>query len=118
MRFLADENFPGGAIRLLRQHGHDVASLAETSPGASDYAVLARAMQEGRILLTFDKDFGELCKSSAPGAPFGVVLFRISPAKPSEVANWITRQLEARNDWGGALSVVEADRIRIRRFEL
>jgi predicted nuclease of predicted toxin-antitoxin system len=118
MRFLADENFPGAAIRRLRQDGHDVSSLAETSPGASDYAVLEQAVDEGRILLTFDKDFGELCKSSARTAPFGVVLFRISLAQPSEASNWIARQLESRHDWSGALSVVEADRIRMRRFEL
>lgn len=60
MKFVADENFPRVALRLLRHSGFDVASIAETNPGLPDAEVLAIASAEGRTLLTFDKDFGPI----------------------------------------------------------
>jgi predicted nuclease of predicted toxin-antitoxin system len=65
MRFLANENFPGAAIEALRAAGNDVAWIRVDAPGSSDPEVLARAAREERVLLTFDKDFGELAKSIA-----------------------------------------------------
>lgn len=59
MRFLADENFPYDAVAALRDAGHDVVWIREAVPGISDEDVLKRAEAEERILLTFDKDFGE-----------------------------------------------------------
>ena len=59
MRLLADENIPGDAVAALRATGHDVAWIRIEAPGSPDQDVLSRAQQEGRILLTFDKDFGE-----------------------------------------------------------
>lgn len=63
MRFLADENFPAAAVAGLASAGHDVAWIRTAAPGAADGDVLARAVREERILLTFDKDFGELARS-------------------------------------------------------
>lgn len=60
MRFLANENFPLPSIILLRQGGYDVASMTEDSPGMEDSEVLTRASDEQRIILTFDRDYGEL----------------------------------------------------------
>ena len=60
MRFLADENFPLPSVELLSGNGHDVVAVARQSPGASDEEILGRAAREGRILLTFDRDFGSL----------------------------------------------------------
>lgn len=56
-RLLADENVPAPAVAALRQAGHDVAWLLEDAPGTPDSGVLARAQQEHRVLITFDKDF-------------------------------------------------------------
>ena len=57
MNFLADENFPLDAVAALRQLGHDVVWIRTDSPGVIDEVVLARAIAENRVLLTFDKDF-------------------------------------------------------------
>ncbi len=54
-RFLADENFPRTSSHLLRAAVHDVAATIEDMPGAEDTEVLARAVQEKRIILTFDR---------------------------------------------------------------
>jgi predicted nuclease of predicted toxin-antitoxin system len=63
MNFLANENFPLFSIRLLRTAGYNVASVIEDTPGAKDHDVLKRAQKEARILLTFDRDYGELVYS-------------------------------------------------------
>ena len=60
MRILANENFPGDAVIALRQRGHDVAWVRTDVPSSSDIAILERAQRENRIIVTFDKDFGEL----------------------------------------------------------
>jgi predicted nuclease of predicted toxin-antitoxin system len=84
MRFLADENFPLDAVEALRQNGHDVAWIRSDSPGIADPQVLERAQAEGRIVLTFDKDFGELAFREKLPAMTGIILFRIKA--PSSVA--------------------------------
>jgi predicted nuclease of predicted toxin-antitoxin system len=83
------------------------------APGSSDPAVLARAAAEGRILITFDKDFGELVFRSGLPSPAGIVLFRITPASPSRVAQVAVTVLESRTDWEGHFSVIEENRLRM-----
>jgi len=60
MRILLDENIPGDAVATLRSRGHDVVWIRTDSPGIADDAILAGAVSEQRLLITFDKDFGEL----------------------------------------------------------
>ena len=85
MRFLANENFPGDAIRLLELAGHDIVWVRTAAPGISDPDALASAARESRILLTFDKDFGELAKVSGLPAACGVILFCMPMPRPIEV---------------------------------
>ena len=59
-KLLADENVPLKAVEALRRKGVDVVSVIELSPGLKDREVLDLANREGRIIVTFDKDFGEL----------------------------------------------------------
>jgi predicted nuclease of predicted toxin-antitoxin system len=75
LKFHANENIEAEAVAFLRSSGHDVTYAAETQSRASDDEVLARATAEGRILITSDKDFGELCfRRALPSC--GVVLIR------------------------------------------
>ena len=60
MQILANQNFPGEAVEALRAAGHEVLWIQTDAPGLEDRAVLARAAAEGRLVITFDKDFGEL----------------------------------------------------------
>jgi predicted nuclease of predicted toxin-antitoxin system len=57
VRLLADENIPRAAIAALAQQGHDISAIGEVERGANDRQIVARAEREGRILLTFDKDW-------------------------------------------------------------
>lgn len=114
MRFLADENFPGSAVRALRVAGHDVAWVRVDAPGSPDRDVLHRAMSEARVLVTFDKDFGELAWRAGLPSDCGVVLFRLPMPLPDEVDRIITGVLISRDDWKGHFSVVETGRVRMR----
>ena len=60
MNFLADESCAGPVVRALREAGHDVVAIAEVARGATDEQVLERALNEKRVLITEDRDFGEL----------------------------------------------------------
>ena len=60
MNFLADEGCAGPVILALRDAGHDVGAIAEVAKGAPDEQALDRAVNEKRVLITEDPDFGEL----------------------------------------------------------
>jgi predicted nuclease of predicted toxin-antitoxin system len=113
VRILADENFPGDAVVALRQRGHDVSWVHSNAPGSCDTEVIARAQAENRVLVTFDKDFGELAFRSRLPASCGIVLFRISMSSPSAVARAAVAALESRTNWADHFAVVEDDRIRM-----
>jgi predicted nuclease of predicted toxin-antitoxin system len=116
MRFLANENIPGAAIEALRAVGNDVVWIRVDAPGSSDPQVLARAAREQRILLTFDKDFGELAKASPLAARCGVILLRIPMTRPDSVGRQLAELIMARRDWAGHFSVIEPGRIRMRQL--
>ena len=113
MRILANENFPDDAVVALRNAGHDVVWSRTEAPGSSDREVLHRAQIEGRVLVTFDKDFGELAFRAGLPASSGIVLFRISAPSSSHIARVAVSVLASRTDWPGHFSVVEDRRIRM-----
>ena len=114
MRFLANENFPGAAVKVLEAAGHDIVWVRVEAPGASDRDVLTWAIDEGRILLTFDKDFGELARASALPATCGIVLFRMPMPGPGDAGQRLADLIAKRDDWVGHFSVIEPGRIRMR----
>lgn len=113
VRILANENVPGEAVKALREKAHDVAWACEDAPGSSDILILARARGEERILITFDKDFGELALRFGLPASSGIILFRLRPAPPSHVAGMIAGVIDSRTDWAGHFPVIEEGRIRM-----
>jgi predicted nuclease of predicted toxin-antitoxin system len=116
MRFLANENFPGDAVEALRDQGHDVTWIRTDAPGITDPEVLNRAQSDERILLTFDKDFGELAFRSHLPATCGIILFRVKAPSGAVVAQKVAIAIASRSDWIGHFSVVEDERIRMRIF--
>ncbi len=60
MKFLADESLDYPVVTFLADKGIDIAAVADFARGAPDTKVLQAANEEKRILLTMDKDFGEL----------------------------------------------------------
>jgi predicted nuclease of predicted toxin-antitoxin system len=116
VRLLADENCPHVLVRQLRERGHDVVWVREVQPGAGDEDVVARATRETRVLLTFDKDFGEIAYRTGVAAPSGVILLRISTPGPDAVAEVVMETLDKYPGWEGAFSVIEDTRVRRRQL--
>ncbi len=114
MRILADENFPGMAVEELRTRGHDVVWVRTANPGLGDRAILEWAQTEERLLVTLDKDFGELAFGRDLAARCGVVLFRMKMSNARTGSMRIVDILESRSDWPAHFSVVEDDCIRMR----
>jgi hypothetical protein len=114
MRFLANENFPCAAVTALVAAGHNVVWIRTAAPGNADADVLARAAKEERILLTFDKDFGELARRAKLPPACGVVLLRVPMPKPGDAGQGLANMVMERDDWAGHFSVIEPGRIRMR----
>ncbi|MHB1013340.1 MAG: DUF5615 family PIN-like protein [Desulfobacteria bacterium] len=79
-----------------------------------DREVIDLERREGRILLTFDKDFGELAFRLGLPAECGIVLIRLRESSPTRMRERVTGALVARDNWRGHFSVIEPDRIRMR----
>lgn len=114
MRLCANENVPGDCVTELRRRGHDVLWVLESAPRSSDAAVLAMALRESRLLLTFDTDFGELVYRRGATASCGIVLFRMRMRSPSFVADRVAAILASRDDWQDKFSVVDDAVVRMR----
>lgn len=116
MRCLANENFPRAAVEALRANGSDVTWIRTEAPGSKDVDVLAMAVRENRILVTFDKDFGELAWRAKLPAASGIILFRIPMPEPGGAGKKLAARIEERDDWAGHFSVIEPQRIRMRKL--
>ena len=117
MRFIANENISANVIHALRQHQHDVLAVKEAMQSASDDAVLARAAEEERVLISHDKDFGELAFRKGLPAACGIILLRLSGRGAPEDNGRAIEALLERDDWSGHFAVVTQDRIRMRPIE-
>jgi predicted nuclease of predicted toxin-antitoxin system len=79
VNFLADECCDAFLVDGLRGDGHDVLYVKESAPGTDDHTVLQMAADQERVLLTEDKDFGELVVRLKLPA-YGIVFLRMNPA--------------------------------------
>lgn len=114
-RFLANENIPLASVNRLRQAGHDVAAVIEEAPGAKDADILAWATREVRIVITFDRDYGELIYRLRLPAPPGILYLRFDPSTPEEPAEYLLQVLALSGlSLEGKLTVVERGQIRQR----
>ena len=114
MRLLANENIPLSAVEALRACGHDVLWIREKEPEITDIEVMGLGYREKRILVTFDKDFGELAFCTKQPPACGIILFRIPMISSAFIAKAFVKVIESRNDWKGHFAVVEEDRVRIK----
>jgi len=114
MRWIVNENVSGTVIRTLRERGHDVLSVKESLRGAGDPDILARAQADQRVLVTHDKDFGELAFRFGLPATSGVILFRLAGADPASDNDRVLEVLESDVVWTDHFAVVTEDRVRIR----
>ncbi len=90
---MVDESTGMAVVNYLRSLGYDVLAVAETISQAADSDVLARASSEGRILVTNDKDFGELAFRVGQ-VHQGVLLLRLQDESPTNCVRVLKAVLE------------------------
>jgi len=117
MRLLADENVPATCVAELRSAGHDVTAIAEDVPRARDVDVLRIARDSERVLVKFDRDFGELIYRYLAPVPPGVIYLRIT-APPAHVTAVLLSFLEnPEMVVPGCFSVLTTDTVRQRGLD-
>ena len=117
MRLLLDQDIYAVTARFLREAGHDVMTAGELGCSREpDLRLLAIAREQKRILVTRDRDFGELV--FVGGTRSGVIYLRMLPATVNVVHEELGRVLRAHSPevLAAAFTVVEPGRHRIRRL--
>jgi predicted nuclease of predicted toxin-antitoxin system len=117
MRLLADQDVYATTVTLLRGHNHDVVTAAELGLSrATDVEILQAAIQDQRILLTRDRDFGGLVFVNAIQG--GVIYLRILPSTLTLVHDELLRVFRQYNEIEllDALVVIEPGRHRLRKI--
>lgn len=114
MKLVADECCDALLVNGLRSDGHDLLYVKEVSPGSDDETVLQMAADQQRILLTEDKDFGELVVRLKLPA-YGIVLLRMnladSSAKLARLRHLLLHQVHR---LPGSFVVLDQKKIRLR----
>jgi predicted nuclease of predicted toxin-antitoxin system len=117
MKFLADENMDAAIVDRLRQAAHQVWYVLEMEPGISDDEVLALANREGAILITADKDFGELV-FRLRRITTGIILMRLAGLSISTKRDLLMLMIqEHESELFSAFTVLAPTSIRIRKLE-
>src|SRR5512134_1990124 len=93
VKFIVDESTAKAVVQLLRQLGYDVLAVSESMPQSSDADILKQALENSRILITNDKDFGELIYRGGK-AHTGVVLLRLTDESPANRVRVVKAVLE------------------------
>lgn len=121
MRFLLDESISRLVVPALREAGHDVAEVTSIGlTSAADPVVLQAALDDARVLVTLDTDFGALLAHSGDELP-SVVLLRGEvtrlPARQAALLLANLDQVESDLE-AGALVVIADGRVRVRRLPI
>lgn len=120
MKFLADMAISVSTVDWLRHQHHDVIHVRdEDMQRAGDDIIMAKALNEGRILLTLDLDFGYLLAISGAILP-SVIIFRLGNETAEIVTKRLAETLEFCGDdlLSGAIVTVDNDTIRVRMLPL
>src|SRR5262249_3978373 len=111
-RYLANENFPAGVAQWLIGQGNDVVHASDALAGEPDSVILQTALDQDRVLLTFDHDFGELVfRHRHPPAP-GIALFRFHQLPPDALVAALEQFFAGNPSLRGFFTVVSPGQYR------
>jgi len=117
MKLVADESVDFRIIKSLRNNGYEILSIQETKPGVKDVEVLKFANESEAILITEDKDFGELTfRLRKPNR--GIILLRMSGMEISEKIKKILAVFENHIvELSDKFTVISSDKLRFRNIK-
>jgi predicted nuclease of predicted toxin-antitoxin system len=117
LKIKLDENIPGAVAGVLRSRGHDVDTVLEESLGGrDDPTVLGAAIDEGRLLLTLDRGFGDV-RAYAPGTHPGIIVLRPDDQRVPTVVAMVEMIVDHHDvdELAGCITVVQRNVLRVRR---
>jgi predicted nuclease of predicted toxin-antitoxin system len=117
MTFLADENFPAPSIIYLRAKNYHIISIGEDYSSISDEEVLEKAVSEKRIILTFDRDYGELIFKYKKDTPPAIVYFRSKGKGADDAGKILDKYIKAGLVLDGYFTVIQDNAIRQRSLK-
>jgi predicted nuclease of predicted toxin-antitoxin system len=113
--FLADENVEADIVQRLASIGYSTVHVSESSPGSPDAAILEAASSSGQVLITDDKDFGELVFRKHHRST-GVILVRLPGQAPTIKARLVAQAVQRYEErLLGAFLVIGPKTVRLRR---
>jgi len=113
MKILLDTCIWGCAMRHLQELGHDVIWSGEWERDPGDSEILRIAHKEGRVLITQDKDFGELAIVFREPHAGIIRLVGIAAREQARYVHYVIKRYEAELEQG-AIVTIDSDRLRIR----
>jgi len=115
LTFIADENIDRAIVQALRRIGHSVEHIGEFHAGMTDEDVLSLSRQRQAVLITADKDFGQLIFRY--GQPYsGVMFLRLSGTTPEQKQQIVVDVVETHGaQLLGAFAVVTQWSVRLRK---
>ena len=115
LRFLIDVSAGRGIEEFLREKGYDTKAVRDIDPGMEDEEIIRIAVSEDRMIITMDKDFGELVYHCSLKHS-GVLLLRLEDETQSEKVRILKHILDNYSTYlKGCFCVFQNDRLRIRR---
>lgn len=114
LKFLIDVGFGRAVEDLLRTRGYDLKAVRDIDPCAKDSEILDIAVNEGRMVITMDKDFGELVHKLSMQHS-GVLILRMEDARGMEKAEVVGKILaEYESEINGKFCIYQDERLRVR----
>ena len=115
MNIVADESVDFPIVQFLRRQGLEVHAIAEEEPSIADEDVLSLAVRQNALLITEDKDFGELVyRLRLPHR--GIILLRLSGFSPEQKASLAGKVILINlSELPDAFSVFDGEKLRIRK---
>lgn len=117
IKLLANENIPMLSVQYLRNQGYDVRYISEDFPGITDKQVLSIAIKEKRIVITFDRDYGELIFKYKMRPEKGILYLRLNeffPDYPGIIINNTLKSKEFCSE--NRLTIIDKNGIRQRIY--
>ena len=121
MRLLIDNPLPPSLARILGDAGHDVLHVGELGlHAADDETILALALEQRRVVVTADADFGALLALGGAAGPSVVFIRGVTPRAPMRLAPILISALATATDalLRGAIVVVDDARMRVRTLPI
>lgn len=111
MKFLADDNIPLDVVKKLKSN-IDIEPVSESGKRLEDEEILLLAKDKGRVIITFDKDYGELLFRHKKESN-GVILLRVIPKSPDYIYSVLKKVINLEVDFTKTFCVVEIGRVRM-----